>query len=244
MTAREDALGRKVAIVGFWEGNRNGAPFGDSSFEIFGLNHLWPYIPRWDRWLDIHTPEWSGKNMKPEVWADHEGWLRKDHGKPVYMVQHYDAYPSSVAYPKAEVSMRFRKYFTNGLAYMLGLLLLEHVNGQTIQRLEVWGADMRHSEEYQIQRPCFEFWLGVAQGLGIDVYVPPSSALLSADFDYGYEEQGGLISEALKAHREIVMKATARRDALLAEAQTVDGMIQDNQEWLRRWDQRSRGGIL
>lgn len=236
--------GRRVAICGFWEGNRDLAPFQDPTFEVHGLNHLWPYIPRWDRWYDFHTPEWSGKNMKPEVWKDHEGWLKREHGKPVYMQKHYEDYPSSIPFPKEEIAKRFRRYFTNGIAYMIALAVYEHVSGNPVERLELWGADMRHTEEYAIQRPCVEWWLGLAEGLGISVYVPPQAALLSADADYGYEEAGGLIAEAIKAHREIITKAMKERDALIGQAQTYDGVIQDNQEWIRRWDQRSRGGIL
>jgi hypothetical protein len=76
------------------------------------------------------------------------------------------------------------------------------------------------------------------------VFIPPSAGLLSANALYGYEEEGGMIAEAMRAHRQVLDKAVAQRDALLAQAQTVDGLIQDNQEWLRRWEQRMRGGIL
>lgn len=236
--------GRKVAVVGFWEGNRNDAPFQNPEFEIWGLNHLHPWIPRWDVWFDMHTPEWSAKGLKPEVWADQDGWLKKDHGKPIYMLKRYEAYPDSIPYPLEAVGGRFRKYFTNGIAYMLGLALYEHVNGKPIERLEVWGVDMRHEEEYALQRPCAEYWLGRAEGLGIDVFIPPTSVICSADFLYGYEEQGGIVSEAIREHEKVVRTCEAKIEEALKLAQTLDGMRQDNQEWLRRWKQKARGGGL
>lgn len=137
--ANERSAGRKLAIVGFWEGNRNLAPFPDPDYEIWSLNHLHPYIPRWDVWFDMHKPEWSAQNMKPEVWKDQDRWLRESHGKPIYMLEHYDAYPDSIAYPVEAVSRRFKPYFTNGIAYMLGLALLQHVEGSPISRLELWA---------------------------------------------------------------------------------------------------------
>lgn len=235
----------RLAIVGFWEGNRHEAPFKDEGYAIFGLNHLHPYIPRWDAWIDMHEPNWSAKNMKPEVWADQEKFFRARHGKPLFMLNEYEEFPDSRAFPLGEVVEKFgRRYFTNGISYMIALALLDKANGAAIDRLELWGVDMRHSEEYQIQRPCTEFWLGVAQGLGIEVFIPPSAGLLTANALYGYEEEGGMIAEALRAHHEVVKKAIAQRDTLLAQAQTCDGLIQDNQEWIRRWIQRQRGGTL
>jgi hypothetical protein len=236
----------KLAIVGFWEGNRAQAPFQDDSFVIYGLNHLHPYIPRWDLWLDIHDPTWSSKHLKAEVWADQDRWLRLDHGKPVFMSRRFEEYPSSRPFPLDAVLAAFgRKYFTNAIAYMLAHALLEHVAGSTrLDRIEIWGADMRHEEEYAIQRPCVEFWLGLAQGLGIDVFVPPSAALLSADALYGYEEEAGLVSEALRAIREQIERARVSRDKAIQEAATYDGALQDCLEWERRFAQRARGGHL
>lgn len=232
---------KRLAIVGFWEGNRNDAPFQDPTFDVWGLNHLWPYIPRWDVFFDMHSPEWSGKNLEPSVWKEQEQFFKTDHGKPLYMLQQYPDYPSSLKYPKEEIVTRFgRSYFTNGIAYMLAMAL--HVD--RFEEIQLWGIDMRHNEEYALQRPCTEYWIGKAEGMGIKVYIPPSAALCSADADYGYDEQGGLISEAIRAHQQILAKAISGRDEALAKAQCYDGVIQDNKEWLRRWDQRSRGGIL
>lgn len=235
----------RVAVCGFWEENRDKAPFGADDALIVGLNHLHPYIPRWDVWFDMHTPEWSAANMKPEVWADQEQFLKTKHDKPVFMLQAHDAYPDSQEYPLEAVAKRFRPYFTNGLAYIMGLLLLEHVAGPgTVKRLEIWGADMSNSEEYAIQRPCFEYWLGIAEGLGIDVFVPPESALLSAHVLYGYAEEGGIFGEALRAHQRDVAEIQARREKLYEQVCALDGAIQANQRWLENWSRRARGGTL
>src|SRR5262245_29917107 len=118
---------RKVGIVGFWPVTRDLA-FTDPHWadaEIWSLNHNWPYLPkdRWSAWIDIHDPQWSAtKGLKPEVWADHETFLRASHGKPIYMQRHYDEYPDSVAYPREEIVARFgRRYFTSAVAYLIAL---------------------------------------------------------------------------------------------------------------------------
>ena len=93
---------RRVAVCGFWEVTRDKAYEGEwAEAEHIGMNHLWPYLKGpWDRWIDIHDPAWSAAGgLKPVVWADQDGWLRKSHGKPIYMQRHYDEYPDSISYP-------------------------------------------------------------------------------------------------------------------------------------------------
>lgn len=235
------SAGRKLAIVGFWDGNRQLAPFQDPTYEIWSLNHLHPYIPRWDVWFDMHKPEWSAQNMKPEVWKDQDGWLRKEHGKPVYMLEKFAEYPSSVAYPIDAVKARFKPYFTNGIAYMLALALFQHAENP-ISRIELWGVDMRHEEEYAIQRPCTEWWLGLATGMGIEVFIPPQAVLTTSDHLYGYEERGGIAQQAIRQHKIVIEKCLKEQETHIQMAQALDGMIQDNREWVRRWEQYARGG--
>jgi hypothetical protein len=51
--------GKKVAIVGFAESWKL-APFTDPLVEIWGLNELWKYVPRWDRWFELHDADTLG----------------------------------------------------------------------------------------------------------------------------------------------------------------------------------------
>ena len=47
-----------------------------------------------------------------------------------------------------------------------------------------------HNSEYAEQRACCEFWIGMARGQGIEVYVPPTSDLCKAVGQYGFGETG------------------------------------------------------
>lgn len=252
---------KKMAFVGFWPVTRDMAPFGDPAWEIWGCNHNAPYLPkaegerwssRWNGWIDIHDPAWTKAHLgmqqngkvDPSVWADMDAFLRTSHGKPIYMQRHYDEYPDSVPFPREEIQRAFgvtedgRRYFTNALAYFISLALLQ---GAT--EIAIYGADMRHDEEYATQRPCVEYWLGRAQGMGVKVSIPQESGLLNADgLDYGFDEDTNAWVEMRRAVEERLRAAVAERDKHLAHVQTWDGVVQENTEWLRRIDQRRRGG--
>lgn len=231
---------KRVAIVGFWEGTRDQAPYADRSFEVWSLNHAHPYVARWDRWFDFHPPEWSAKNLVPSVWQDQDRFLREKHGKPIYMLQAHPDYPDVLAYPLEAVLQEFpRRYLTSGIAYMLALALHER-----FEEIHLYGVDMRHDTEYALQRPCCEYYLGVAEGRGVKVYVPPPAAILTFDCLYGYEEESSAWIEMRRAHEEVLKTAIEGKNKALAEAQTYDGVIQTEREWLRRIDERRRGGVL
>lgn len=175
----------KVAILGFVKHFQQ-APFNDPSFEIWGLNELYQFIPRWDRWFEIHQRSLY-ENDRNRV-SDHINKL-KAMTCPVYMMQHWDDIPASVPYPLADVMQRWpnpcpaaRPYLTNTITYELLLALLEG-----FQEIHLYGVDMSHSTEYGEQRPSCEYAIGIAQGMGVKVYLPTESELLKANFLYGYE---------------------------------------------------------
>jgi hypothetical protein len=47
---------------------------------------------------------------------------------------------------------------------------------------------MANDIEYQSQRPSCEYFIGLARGKGIEVYVPPESDLLKCMYLYGFED--------------------------------------------------------
>lgn len=46
-----------------------------------------------------------------------------------------------------------------------------------------------HNSEYHWQRPSVEYWIGMAKGMGIKIYVPPTADLLKTRFLYAFEER-------------------------------------------------------
>lgn len=245
----------KVAIVGFAETTRHLAPFQDPDFTIVGMNHLYPYLPQraadgqaaWDIWFDMHAPDWSAAHLKAEVWKEHEAWLAQDHKRPIFMLRRYDSVPCSIEYPLQAVLQRFgREYFTSGVPYIVALLLL----GGNVKELHLYGIDMRADSEYGRERPCAEWWLGLAEGLGVKIVTPEGCALMAPAL-YGYEEEEGAWAEADRALVERIknldrqlVEATSQNDAAVARMQTLDGAIQEARQWLGRFRQRGRGGKL
>ena len=166
---------RKVAIVGFAESSWRLAPWDDPTWEIWGLNGLHKVI-KWNdritRWFQIHP--------KNSVFGEGKGG-GKEHVEflkslkiPVYMTQHYDEIPTSVAYPLKEISEWFsigrdnerHPYLSNSISEMMALLAYEIVMGirGPVDEVGVWGVDMSHSSEYSFQKPSCEFYLGIFEG--------------------------------------------------------------------------------
>jgi len=162
---------RKIAIVGFARPHRDEAPFQDPSWEIWGVNDAWSFMPRSDRWFEVHSRpihEWELRRAQ-----GHLDFLASYQG-PVYMIEHYDHIPSSVEFPLADVIEDIgRVYLTSSIAYMLALAIHEKVD-----ELGLWGVDMASQSEYGHQRPCCEYLIGLAEGRGIKVTLPDSCKLL------------------------------------------------------------------
>lgn len=245
---------KRIAFCGFWEVTRDMAPVNDPSWEIWGCNHGFPYLPRltgstetrWDVWFDVHDPAWSAKTMKPEVWADMERFLKTRHGKPIFMQKHYPEYPDSVPFPLDEIEARFpvtanrewQRYNTNALTYAISLALLRGVT-----ELAIYGADMRGDEEYAAQRPAVEYWLGRAEGMGVKLIVPPQSGLLNPDgIDYGYAEDSSAWVEMRRALEADLARFEQERQLAQDRFQAFDGSAQVARDMIRRIDQRRRGG--
>jgi hypothetical protein len=228
---------KKIAIVGCAE-TKSQAPFGDHSWEIWGVNNLFLHIPRWTRWFEIHSvmfdeikKKWF-RRMNPDLkkgvfeWSDNfRGQPVGDYVKclaqmdcPVYMQKQWPAIPGSVPYPIQEVSGRFpRQYFTNTISWMIALAIYEGA-----QEISIYGVDMAVSTEYEAQRPSCEYFIGIAEGMGIKIYIPEEADLLKCRFLYGFGE-----TEKSKWDKKIALmmqsmearKAKAEQEYKFAETQ-------------------------
>ena len=186
----------KVAIVGF-AGTKHLAPYDKpEEFEIWGMNDLFEHIPRWTRWFDIHDRELH----KMDNYNTREG--QKPYIErlaalncPVYMKEDYDIIPTSIKYPLELITEEYglprienpaekSAYFTNSVSFMIALAVYEQ-----FEEIWVYGVDMAVGSEYLEQRPSCEYYLGIAKGKGIPIYLPLESDLLKTRFIYGYEDE-------------------------------------------------------
>jgi hypothetical protein len=230
--------GKKVAILGFTDSFKQ-APFADPTWEIWGLNELYMLIPRWSRWFEIHSRDVYEADKKRT--SDHIYALRAM-TVPVYMHKHEDDIPMSVPYPLQAIAQAFpspgggRPYLTNSISYMIALAIME---GFT--EIAVYGVDMAHSTEYGHQKPSCEYWLGIAQGRGIKVTIPPDCELLFCNFLYGFEqEQLERWNARMTARKADLNKKLSEIDAQIANASEARaqyrGALQDVDHLLNNWE--------
>lgn len=224
----------KVAIVGFADGHRHLAPFDDDTWEFWGLNRLWAVLGDrpWTRWFEIHDLAKMYAEDK-----EHQEWLSKT-SIPVYLrPQDMDVFPvpNAVPFPIEAVVQHFgSRYFTNSVSYMIALaIMLEY------KEIGVWGVDMAvdHvlNNEYSHQRPSCEYWLGLAAGAGIRIYLPEGSDLLVSSHMYGFEDDTVIRTKLearlkeLAARKEGIKQQSAQLDAqgkqLFAGINQLDGAM-------------------
>lgn len=173
---------RKIAIVGYTD-SRHEAPYGDSSWEMWGLNNLHTQVtaeqsPAFTRWYDLHDRATIERDER------HVEWL-KTTTLPVYVWTPSPEWPTSIEFPRRELIERFGRYFTNSISWMIAHAILE---GATT--IAVYGVDMAQSTEYSAQRPSCEYFLGLAAGLGIEIIIAETSDLLKTAVLYGESDNG------------------------------------------------------
>lgn len=210
---------KKVAIVGF-ANSKDQAPYDDPSFEIWSCNNLHDFIPRTDRIFQIHKREETEKYLHGVPGRDHMEYLKKFEGT-VYTIEKWEDVPGSVAYPLDKMVEEFGiprsvkgdlkdAYFTNSISFMIALAIHEGFG-----EIHVYGVDMAVMTEYSEQRPSCEYYLGIAVGRGIKVYIPPESDLLKTRFTYGFQDEEKAAWQA-KLDKTLEHIQTQHREAVLA----------------------------
>lgn len=233
---------KKVIIMGFaptWKDIK----FDDTSFELWTLNEAYEILKetgrKADRWFEIHNPNSPSKST-----PEHQEFL-KTTDIPVYMQDKIPEYPSSVKYPIEEVLQFFdrfngRHYFTNSISWMIGLAIYEGYD-----TIHVYGVDMAAESEYSYQKPSCEYLIGIAEGMGINVYVPPESELLKAAQLYGFESDNGMrlkMKERKKEMKERRKKYQKQKqeyeDAIKQCDQAINQLLgaeDDLNYWINNW---------
>jgi hypothetical protein len=184
---------RSVAIIGKCSSTRMDAPLTDATWEKWALG--WDLLPVHDRFYEIHE-NWRYFLGNKEDGEAHQRWLMGQK-VPVYMRQVEADIPTSVAYPFDEIADLIGRnsrgkdaYIESSIAVMLAHAILEGVKPasgkEKVTRIGIWGVDMAVSSEYGYQRPNCEYLIGFARGMGIKVWVPPQSALLTPAHDVPY----------------------------------------------------------
>ena len=225
---------KQVALCGFAESYKD-APFDNPAIEIWGLNELHKYLPRWNRWFEVHDDETLGvskRDLSEGEMKRHLDWLSRDHGdKPIYMQPQFcgGRFPNAVPLPLEALVARFKrgKYYTSSIAYMLAVAIMDGYDW-----IGLYGIDLASDTEYGDQRPCAEYYTGVADGMGLEVVIAPGAAMCKAGHLYGFEQplKANPMFDAVRAHRANLQK---KHEEALALLNTLDGAIQETDNFLK-----------
>lgn len=179
---------RKIALLGS-QHSLEYAPFADPSWELWGHASSRMFYQRPpDRYFDLHRKAcWIMAHKQDKYMS----WLRRN-TVPIYMQEVDPEVPASIRYPRERLFAEFRRYTTSHAAYMIALALSEGVT-----HLGLFGINYSADSEYATQRGSTEYWLGFAEGRGVQLVFPPRCTLLHDPPEpYGYEshdDQGRLI---------------------------------------------------
>jgi hypothetical protein len=131
-----------------------------------------------DCWFELH----------PDIERLRDGWLgwaTKNQLECVLQEKHSEL-KNSTRYPIEPITANFGRYFTSTAAYMIALAI-----DRGAEWIGLFGLNMAVDTEYVRQRPCVEYMVGVARGMGIEVHCTAASPLLRCDHLYGYEKPEG-----------------------------------------------------
>ena len=241
-----------VAIIGFTDHRVQGLNLGDD-WEVWGINELHRHHdPQlFHRWFEIHPiTDFHPQDGKPGDLAHLETLAKFP--IPVYMQEQFDDIPPSLPFPKASIEEGLPRgdYQTSSISREFALAILWGA-----KEIGIFGVDMANDTEYAEQRPCLEYWMGVAEGRGIKVTVPDTSDLVHSVGQYGWG--GGRIfhlklqerlswlhgedNTRLQTLRNLESEYAAKKEQLLAERNQILGSIQDCSYWLRSWSVAGAG---
>ena len=189
---------KKLAIVGTHTLTRHLAPYDDPDCDIWVFNESGQanaefyryeldkqWCKRWDAIIQIHKPE-VYRSQTNWVINSHWDWLQRNHGDKVIWMQGVDPLvPNSKRYPLDEIiaivpGAKYR-WFTSSVSYAAALAIY-----QGYKDVGFYGLDMESNTEYGYQLPNFIYWIGVMEGLGINLYHVSNKQYFSEKL-YGYE---------------------------------------------------------
>lgn len=161
------------------------APWDNEDVEIWRINEAYKLDEyyerktRADRWFQLHQPwDYTRKMNRNDPHGGHYEWLKQEHPFPIYMQKKYVDIPSSVRYPLEEICGTFNLnrhtcWFRNSICYQVAFAIYEG-----FERIEMYGWSLSSNTERAYEKPAAVFWLGMAKGMGIDIYLTPGDDLL------------------------------------------------------------------
>jgi len=136
-----------------------------------------------------------------------------DLGIPLIAPFKYEEIPLSESFPLKECVKRFgTPYFLNTISYMIAYALL-----QGAKEISLYGINQASSSEYFYEKASVEYWLGIANGLGVKITIYGNKSELLSNKNrfggailYGYNmTYENLLNADEKYGEAIIKKLTA-----------------------------------
>ena len=207
------------------------APFNDDKFEIWGVSPVVTYeaCKRVDVLFELHKKGyWDREDIRKRL---------QSVDKPLYMHEKYEQFPASLRYPVEDV-VQYSKYHTTSISFMLALAYHSFKTTGKPYHVALYGVHMDHDEEYDKQRPCVEYWVGMMEGAGIDVSIAPGGSLLATHGLYGYENYNPIcydLKARIKGLQAGAQHCEAQRNEAEGNRHQQIGAVKEAQYWLERF---------
>lgn len=244
----------KICIVGFAESKRQLGNFLSDDWVRWGVNDLYHYLPGIDVVFEVHHLDNLGARrnaehlqslatgqfrINPDI-AKAEGWPPVHRELPVVLLEDNPNLATAMVLPASEIEQTFgTEYFTSSIAWMIAFAILEltevkEIDGRKTRiaregaQLALVGIHMAADTEYAAQRPCAEYWVGVARGLGIPVYVPDEADILKSAAKYGFVSSSPVavkIQSRLLSLKEQTIKLQQQEGQLMQQLEMVRGNL-------------------
>lgn len=157
------------------------APWRDPEWEIWGLP--WISYPRLTIAFEIHSQALIDQS---QTWLGKGDWLARFNERcPDTLVycapSRLHAFKKAIRYPLDDVARSLPIfYLENSIAYMLALAIHKRVD-----EIGLWGVHMYAGYEADLAQASVAYLVGLAQGRGIKVTIPPGSPLFMSNFEAG-----------------------------------------------------------
>ncbi|MFA7254001.1 MAG: hypothetical protein WC107_05620 [Patescibacteria group bacterium] len=135
----------------------------DCDIVVFNEAMKMDWCKRADYVMQMHLPV-IFRNPGNRNDPNHYNWLKSGKTPIILMQEQYDDVPMSRQYPLDEVLKLGHRYLTSSAAYSIAFGIVEGY-----ERIEIYGVEMETNTEYQHQRPGVAYWVGLAQGAGVEV---------------------------------------------------------------------------
>ena len=216
---------KKVAICGFEEQSVQTAPYDDPEWDVWGFNmaNRMGFMRdregrfRADAWFDLH--EEHAQSAKDLAWIN-------ACPVPIYLTHQYGTNPLAIVLSlediQADILAQYGRqpkisYFASSFAYATALAI-----AMGYQTIGLFGVSLDWGRERVVERGNLEYWIGFAQGLGLDVQFSPNSKLLTHPGLYGIQytqEKDGVEAACAEVMRQLLQSPGIRErlDAGLQE---------------------------